>query len=112
MKRKNEDDAADQSPAKKANVTEDDRCKAIIFCGAPGSGKGTQCDKLVAAFGFHHLSTGDLLRDAVKANTDLGKQAHDFMEEGQLVHSEIFLAKIADRGRCLMPLSLELCKSK
>ena len=47
----------------------------IVLLGAPGSGKGTQAQKLVAEFGFAHISTGDLLRAAIKEGTKLGKNA-------------------------------------
>jgi len=72
-------------------------CKAVIFCGAPGSGKGTQCEKLVTEFGFHHLSTGDLLRDAVKAQTDLGKQANAYMEKGELVPDPLVIGLVQEQ---------------
>jgi len=83
------------SPAGKTNV--EAACKAIIFCGAPGSGKGTQCAKLVAEFGYNHLSTGYLLRDAVKANTDLGKQANAFMEKGELVPDNLVIGVVQEQ---------------
>lgn len=76
--------------------TNEAACKAIIFCGAPGSGKGTQCEKLVTEFGFHHLSTGDLLRDAVKANTDLGKQAGAYMDKGELVPDALVISLVQE----------------
>lgn len=53
--------------------------------GGPGSGKGTQCDKIKGKFNFVHLSTGDLLRDDVKAGTLRGKQLNAMMEKGELV---------------------------
>lgn len=57
----------------------------IIFAGGPGSGKGTQCDKIVAKFGFTHLSSGDLLRAEVQSGSDRGKQLTAIMEKGDLV---------------------------
>jgi len=77
--------------------TNEAACKAVIFCGAPGSGKGTQCEKLVTEFGFHHLSTGDLLRDAIKANTDLGKQANAYMEKGELVPDALVIGLVQEQ---------------
>jgi len=53
--------------------------------GGPGSGKGTQCDKIVAKYGFTHLSTGDLLRDEVASGSERGKQLTQIMEKGELV---------------------------
>ena len=57
----------------------------IVLLGAPGAGKGTQAQKLVAEYGVAHISTGDLLRNAVKAQSELGKQAKSYMDAGQLV---------------------------
>lgn len=59
--------------------------KGLILIGAPGSGKGTQAKKLKDQLGYAHISTGDLLRAAVKAGTELGRQAKGFMDAGGLV---------------------------
>mmetsp|Transcript_8912 Transcript_8912/g.16078 ORF Transcript_8912/g.16078 Transcript_8912/m.16078 type:complete len:245 (+) Transcript_8912:78-812(+) len=63
----------------------------LITFGAPASGKGTQCANLVAAFGLRHISTGDLLRAEVKANTELGKEAKGYMDTGALVPDDLML---------------------
>jgi adenylate kinase len=53
--------------------------------GGPGSGKGTQCDKIVAKYGFTHLSTGELLRSEVQSGSEQGKKLNAIMEQGGLV---------------------------
>ena len=57
----------------------------IVILGAPGAGKGTQSAKLVEDYGFHHLSTGDLLRAAVKEGTALGLKAKSYMDAGDVI---------------------------
>lgn len=69
----------------------------IVLLGAPGSGKGTQGDKLVAHFGIPKISTGDALRAAVKAGTPLGKKAKAAMDAGQLVANEIVIGIVEER---------------
>lgn len=69
----------------------------IILLGAPGSGKGTQAQKLVEQFNIPQVSTGDLLREAVAAGTDLGKQAKAAMDAGELVSDDIVLGMIRER---------------
>jgi adenylate kinase len=69
----------------------------IVFLGAPGSGKGTQAQKLMAEFGVPQVSTGDLLRAAVAAGTELGRKAKAVMEAGGLVSDEIVLGMIRER---------------
>jgi adenylate kinase len=69
----------------------------IVLLGAPGSGKGTQAQRLQAKYGVPQVSSGDLLRDAVARGTDLGKQAKAVMESGQLVSDDIVLGLIRDR---------------
>ncbi len=69
----------------------------IVFLGAPGSGKGTQAQKLMADFGMPQISTGDLLRVAVAAGTELGQRAQAAMDAGDLVTDDIVLGIIAER---------------
>jgi len=69
----------------------------IVFLGAPGSGKGTQAQKLMADFGLQQISTGDLLRAAVAAGTELGQKAKAAMDAGELVTDDIVLGIIAER---------------
>lgn len=69
----------------------------IVMLGAPGSGKGTQAKRLEAAFGFPQISTGDLLRQAVAEETELGLKAKAAMDAGDLVSDDIVLGMIKDR---------------
>nr|WP_297446593.1 adenylate kinase [Acidiferrobacter sp.] len=69
----------------------------IVLLGAPGSGKGTQSKLLVEKYKIPQISTGDLLRAAVTAGTELGKRAKAAMDQGQLVSDEIVLGMIQDR---------------
>ena len=69
----------------------------IVLLGAPGSGKGTQAALLVEELNLPHISTGELLRSAVKAGTDLGLQAKVVMDRGELVSDEIMLGLIEER---------------
>lgn len=69
----------------------------IVLLGAPGAGKGTQAQKLVEEFGYAHISTGDLLRAAVKAGTELGKEAKGYMDAGQLVPDSVVIGLVKER---------------
>ncbi len=69
----------------------------IVFLGAPGSGKGTQAQKLMADYGLQQISTGDLLRGAVAAGSELGQRAKSAMDAGELVTDDIVLGIIAER---------------
>lgn len=69
----------------------------IIMLGAPGAGKGTQAAMLCERSHIPHISTGDILRNAAAAGTDLGKQAQGFMERGELVPDHLMLSLIRDR---------------
>jgi adenylate kinase len=66
----------------------------LILFGPPGSGKGTQSDKLVAKYELVHLSTGNLLREEIAARTPLGLQAMKFMDKGQLVPDEVVIGMV------------------
>lgn len=66
----------------------------LILFGPPGSGKGTQSEKIVQQFGLVHLSTGDLLRREIAEKTALGQEASRFMEKGQLVPDEVVIGMI------------------
>jgi adenylate kinase len=67
----------------------------IILFGPPGSGKGTQSEKLIAKYQLKHLSTGDLLRSEIAAKTPLGLEAKGFMDKGQLVPDEVVIGMIS-----------------
>ncbi|MGC8751138.1 adenylate kinase [Hydrotalea sp.] len=67
----------------------------IILFGPPGSGKGTQSEKLVAQYQLKHLSTGDLLRSEIAAQTPLGLEAKSLMDKGQLVPDEVVVGMIS-----------------
>ncbi|WP_073296238.1 adenylate kinase [Parolsenella massiliensis] len=69
----------------------------IVLLGAPGAGKGTQAQKLVEEFGVAHISTGDLLRAAVKAGTKLGVKAKSYMDNGQLVPDKLVVDLVTER---------------
>ena len=69
----------------------------IVLLGAPGSGKGTQAALLVEELGLPHISTGELLRSAVKAGTELGLKAKVVMDRGELVSDDIMLGLIEER---------------
>ena len=63
--------------------------KNIVIFGAPGSGKGTQSEKMIEKYGFEHISTGDVLRDQIKKGTELGNTAKRFIDNGQLIPDEL-----------------------
>ena len=69
----------------------------ILFLGAPGSGKGTQSEKITEEFGVIQISTGDMLREAVKNGTELGVIAKAFMDEGSLVTDDIIIKMMKER---------------
>ncbi|MBN8859726.1 MAG: adenylate kinase [Sphingobacteriales bacterium] len=67
----------------------------LILFGPPGSGKGTQSQKIIDKYGLKHLSTGDLLRSEIAAETPLGLEAKGFMDRGQLVPDEVVIGMIS-----------------
>ena len=69
----------------------------LIFLGPPGSGKGTQAKMLVDKYGIPQISTGDILREAVKEGTPLGKEAKKYMDEGKLVPDEVVVGIVRER---------------
>jgi adenylate kinase len=71
--------------------------KAIILLGAPGAGKGTAAERIRDASGFEHVSTGDMLREAVRAGSDTGREAEGYMKRGELVPDEIMIRLVEDR---------------
>lgn len=71
--------------------------KVIILLGPPGSGKGTQAVRLTKELGIPHISTGDLFRENISKNTELGKRARTFMDAGKLVPDEVVLDMLFDR---------------
>ena len=77
----------------------------LIFLGAPGAGKGTQSEKIQAKFNIPAISTGDMLRRAIKDGTDLGKKAKSFIDEGKLVPDDVVIGIIRDY------LSSDVCKN-
>lgn len=63
----------------------------IVIFGAPGSGKGTQSERLISKFGLHHISTGEVLRKEIANNTELGKTADSYISKGQLIPDELMI---------------------
>lgn len=69
----------------------------LIFLGPPGAGKGTQAKRLAELLNIPHISTGDILRDAIAQSTPLGQKAQSYVEKGELVPNELLLDLIRDR---------------
>ena len=69
----------------------------IVFIGPPGAGKGTQAERMIERYGLAHLSTGDMLRAARDAQTEIGRQADRYMSSGQLVPDDVIINIIAER---------------
>lgn len=71
--------------------------RAVILLGPPGAGKGTQAQRIAQRYQLPHLSTGDMFRDNIQRETDLGKKAKPLMERGELVPDEIVLGMVEER---------------
>ena len=67
----------------------------IVIFGAPGSGKGTQSERIVEKYGINHISTGDVLRAEIKNGTELGKTAKGYIDQGQLIPDELMIDILA-----------------
>ena len=68
----------------------------VIIFGAPGSGKGTQSELIISKYGLFHISTGDILRQEIKKQTELGVIAEEYIKTGQLVPDELIIKMLAD----------------
>ncbi|WP_156291747.1 adenylate kinase [Oceanobacillus salinisoli] len=77
----------------------------LILMGLPGAGKGTQAEKINNKYNIPHISTGDMFRLAIKEGTELGKQAKQFMDQGELVPDEVTIGIVQER------LSKDDCKN-
>lgn len=77
--------------------------KVTVFLGAPGSGKGTQAKRLSETQGFQHLSTGDMLRAAIQAGSEIGKRAKGYIEKGELVPDDVMIGLIESKLSTLSP---------
>lgn len=69
----------------------------LVLLGGPGSGKGTQASRIVAEFGITHISTGDIFRQAAADQTQLGLEAKQYMDKGELVPDELVISIVKDR---------------
>src|SRR5205085_10032491 len=78
-------------------TTKNEQHMKLIFIGPPGSGKGTQAKRLAATHGVPHISTGDMLREAIAEGTELGRKAAPVISSGGLVPDELMVGIIKDR---------------
>lgn len=79
----------------KQTMEKNDNINIVIF-GAPGSGKGTQSAKLIDRYGLYHISTGELLRDHIKRDTELGRIANEYISKGQLIPDDLMIRILDD----------------
>ncbi len=77
----------------------------LVIFGAPGSGKGTQSEKLIDRYGLTHISTGEVLRKEIAAGTELGKIADSYISKGHLIPDELMVRILAAEVDRLMPTS-------
>lgn len=68
----------------------------LVIFGGPGSGKGTQSARLIDNYGLYHISTGELLRDHIKRETEIGKTANEYISKGQLIPDDLMISIIED----------------
>ena len=68
----------------------------LVIFGGPGSGKGTQSARLIDKYGLYHISTGELLRNHIKRETDIGRTANEYISKGQLIPDELMISIIED----------------
>lgn len=68
----------------------------VVIFGAPGSGKGTQSEKLIEKYGLHHISTGEVLRDHIARKTPVGQIAHTYISQGQLIPDSLMINILED----------------
>ena len=87
------------------SVVDEDRVNITVFLGAPGSGKGTQAKRLAQSHGFIHFSTGDMLRSAIQAGSDVGKKAKVYIDKGELVPDSVMIELIESSLGKLAPTS-------
>ncbi|MDE6497604.1 MAG: adenylate kinase [Muribaculaceae bacterium] len=67
----------------------------LVIFGAPGSGKGTQSERLISEYGLHHISTGEVLRDHIARDTELGRIADSYISKGQLIPDDLMVRVLA-----------------
>lgn len=89
--------AVPASPSAAESINTADSPLRVIIAGAPASGKGTQCEIIKKNFDVVHLSTGDMLRAAVAAETEVGKLAKEYMDAGKLVPDDVIIGVVKDR---------------